>query len=349
MIDLTNLEEIKKIDPKNVFGSAESLADQCEQIWEEGKRLEIPQNYKNVKNILFCGMGGSAYGSYVVSSLHAGDLPIPHFAVNDYHIPKFVDENTLVVLSSYSGTTEEILSCAKEAKGKRAKIVGLTTGGALGTFCIENNYPELIFAPKYNPSGQPRLGTGYMITGTIRILKSIGLVHTTDEEVKKAINELREHTSAIKHHARDGAKELMDTIPVIFAAEFLGGNAHIIRNQFNETAKSFSTFSELPELNHHSLEGLKNPKGKKLTALFITSDLYSDVLEKRIELTKDVVSKNVIPYLEYEAKGTIKLSQVLNVLSYGGYVTLYLALLYGQDPSVIPWVDYFKEQLQKKT
>lgn len=349
MLDLTNLEEIKKIDPKNVFESAESLANQCERIWEEGKRVEIPTNYKNVKNILFCGMGGSAYGSYIVSSLFSNKLSIPHFTVNDYHIPKFVDENTLVILSSYSGSTEEVLSCAEEAKKRSAKIAGLTTGGILGTFCLENNYPALIFAPKYNPSGQPRLGTGYMIIGTIRILKSMGLVRITDGEVIKAINELREHTPVIKQHAREDAKKLIDTIPVIFAAEFLSGNAHIVRNQFNETTKNFAAFSELPELNHHLMEGLKNPKGKKLTVLFISSDLYSDILKKRVKLTQVVVPKNEIPFLEYKANGTTKLSQVLNVLSYGGYLTLYLALLYGQDPSLIPWVDYFKEQLQKKT
>lgn len=346
MVDLTNLEEIKKIDPKNVFGSAEMLPNQCEQIWEEGKRVEFPAIYKNVKNILFCGMGGSAYGAYVVSSLFSNKLSISHFIVNDYHIPKFVDKNTLVILSSYSGTTEEVLSCAEEAKERKAKIVGLTTGGALGTFCIENNFPALIFAPKYNPSGQPRLGTGYMIIGTICILKSTSLIHTTDEEVKRAINELREHISSIKQHAREDAKKLMDTIPLIFSAEFLSGNAHIMRNQFNETAKNFAAFSELPELNHHLMEGLKNPKGKKLTTIFITSGLYSDVLKKRIELTSDVVSKNEIQLIEYKAKGTTRLSQMLNVLSYGGYVTLYLALIYGQNPSLIPWVDYFKEKLK---
>ena len=141
--------------------------------------------------------------------------------------------------------------------------------------------------------------------------------------------------------------ELENRIPVIFSGEFLIGASHVFRNQLNETSKNFSTYSPLPELNHHLLEGLKNPKDKNLTVLFLESDLYSEKLKKRIELTKTVVEKNQIPYLSYKAGSPDKLGQTMEVLSLGGYLTFYLSMLYNQDPSLIPWVDYFKEQLKK--
>lgn len=346
MIDLTNQEAIKKLDPKDVFGSTEMLLSQCEQIWEEGKRLSYPYSVNDIKNIVFCGMGGSAMGAHVAYFLYQKELAVPFYVLNNYHLPAFVGESSLVILSSYSGSTEEVLSCAEQAKEKGAKITGLTTGGKLDEFFQSNKYPSLIFSAQYNPSGQPRLGTGYSVFGTLAILKAIRLISLSDEEVKRAIQAVRENQENIKKIALQQAKVLFGTIPVVFAAEFLSGNAHIMRNQFNETAKSFSAFEDLPELNHHLMEGLKNPPDKKLTVLFITSNLYSDILKKRVELTKDVVSKNSIPWIEYQAQGNDTLTQVLSVLSFGGYLTLYLALLYGQDPSLIPWVDYFKEKLK---
>ncbi len=347
MIDLTNTDEIKKLDPKNVYGSTEMLSDQCEQIWQESKRFIFPPEYKNVDNIILCGMGGSAYGGYVAQSLFKDGLSVPIYSNNDYTLPVFANEKSLVILSSYSGGTEEILTCGEEAKNKNFKIAGITTGGKLSEFLKINNYPSLVFEPKFNPSGQPRLATGYMVLGFFVMLKKLGFINLSDDEFLKSVEELKSSTVEIKNKSVSIAKSLVGYIPLVFCAEFLYGSAHIIRNQFNETSKSFSAFEDIPELNHHLMEGLKNPQNNKIKVLFITSNLYSEKIKKRIELTKDVIGKNKIDYLEYLPSGSTKLTQVLNVLAFGGYLSLYLALLYGQDPSLIPWVDYFKEELKK--
>lgn len=328
------------LDPKNVLGSTGMLADQCKQIWQDAKNLEFPDEYKNCQNIILCGMGGSAYGGYVIASLFKDKLKVPLISNNDYYLPAFADEKTLVILSSYSGSTEEVVSCLQEARQKNLKVTSITVGHKLGV-------PGLIFDPGFNPSAQPRLGTGYMVLGVIAILNKLGFINVSDEEVANAISDLEDDLENIKSKAKEMATRVKDFIPVIFAAEHLSGNAHILRNQFNETSKSFSAFSLLPELNHHLMEGLKNPADKKLFILFISSDLYSDKLKKRVELTRDVVEKNQVMFEEYKAIGSSRLSQMLNVLSFGGYLTLYLAFNYGLDPSLIPWVDYFKEQLEK--
>lgn len=334
------------LDPNNVEGSTGMLTLQCEQIWQDIQALDFPPDFKDCQNIVLCGMGGSAYGGYVINSLYKDQLKIPLISNNDYALPSFVSQKTLVILSSYSGSTEEVLSCAQEALGKGAKIAGIAGGGTLSEFLKSNNILSIVFDPKHNPSGQPRLGTGYMVLGTIAILNKIGVISVPDEQVNQAISELKTEQENIKNMGRELAAKFQGFIPVIFCAEFLEGNAHILRNQFNETAKSFSAFSILPELNHHLMEGLKNPEDKKLKVLFITSELYSDKLKRRVELTKDVVEKNEVGYEEYQVIGSSKLSQMLNALSFGGYLTLYLAFLYGQDPSLIPWVDYFKKQLE---
>ncbi|MEK6808681.1 MAG: SIS domain-containing protein, partial [Nanoarchaeota archaeon] len=322
------------LDPKNVLGSMGMFLDQCEQIWQEAKQLQYPDQYKNCQNIVICGMGGSAFGGYVVSALFKDQLTVPLISNNDYHLPSFANQNTLAILSSYSGTTEEVLSCKDESAQKRLKITGITAGGELAEFFTRGDMPALIFDPKFNPSGQPRLGTGYLVLGTIALLTKLGVVNVSDEEVGQAISEVKADQENVKKQAKDLAGKIHSFIPVIVSAEFLKGNSHILRNQFNETAKSFASFSELPELNHHLMEGLKNPPDKKLSVLFLSSDFYSDKLKKRVELTKDVIEKNEIGFNEYQANGSSKLAQVLDILSFGGYLTFYLAMLSGQDPSV---------------
>lgn len=335
------------MDPKNVLGSTGMLADQCKQIWQECKSVEFPQEYKPIRNIVVCGMGGSAYGGHVIPALFKDQLSVPLLVNSDYHLPAFAKPNTLVLMSSYSGSTEEVISCLNEAREKSAKISGITGGGKLADAFKERGLPALIFKPKFNPSGQPRLGTGYVVLGTIALLNKLRVITVSDEQVNQAISELEENTEDIKQQGKALADKINGFIPVVISAEFLLGNAHILRNQFNETSKSFSAFSPLPELNHHLMEGLKNPADKKLFVLFISSDLYSDKLKKRVELTKEVIGKNNVVFDEYIPKGSTKLSQMLNVLSFGGFLSFYLAMEYGQDPSLIPWVDYFKEQLEK--
>jgi len=347
MVDLTNLAEIKALDPKDVYGSTGMLASQCKQIWTDAKSLQIPDNYKEITNIVICGMGGSLYGGHVVKELFKETLNLPIYFNNDYTLPGFVNENSLIILTSYSGTTEETLNNGKLAQDWGAKIIGITSGGSLEEFLKMGNYPVLIFNTQFNPSGQPRLGTGYIILGTIALLNQLGLVSVTDQMVHDAIEELEKFQDEIKNYAMRIAEDLQGKIPMIFAAEFLEGNAHILRNQFNETSKSFSSFFALPELNHHLLEGLKNPEDKKLIVVMLNSSLYSDKIKKRFTLTQDVINKNNIPLITLDAKGSNALSHILYALSFGSYVSVYLAFLYNLDPSLIPWVDYFKSELAR--
>ncbi len=347
MIDLNNPLSFKNLDPKDVYGSTGLLADQCEQIWEDAKLLTFPDNYTGFDNIILCGMGGSAYSSYIIQSLFKDKLTVPLIYNNDYDLPAFADEKTLIILSSYSGTTEESLACANEAIAKNLKVTAITNGGPLSQTLKTNNMPALIFDPKNNPSGQPRLGTGYMILGTIILLTKLGILNVTEDEVKAAISELRANQENIKKAAIDLAPQLKDFFPLIMCSGFLHGNAHVLRNQFNETSKSFAAFEDIPELNHHLMEGFKYPGGLKMKTLFLDSDLYDPKHLKRIQLTEDVVTKNNIQSVHFKALGSTKLSQMFAVLAFGGFVTFYLGILYGEDPSLIPWVDYFKEQLKK--
>jgi len=149
--------------------------------------------------------------------------------------------------------------------------------------------------------------------------------------------------------AKDLAYKVYEKYPYFIVSEFLTGVVNAIANQTNETSKSISSFRVIPELNHHLMEGLKHPKELKNIAFFIFfySNLYSKSIKKRFEITKEVVKKNNIKTLWIELMGKTKLDQVFELVSLGSYFSMYLSMLYKEDPTVIPYVDYFKKRLKE--
>ncbi len=348
MINLQDSESLKALDPQNTIASTEMLPEQLTAAWEQVKTIEIPSEYSQVTNIVFCGMGVSIYGALVVKSLFGKDFPYPIEMVSDYHLPKYVGPQALVVLTSYSGSTEEVLSCAQEAKERQAKMLVLTKGGKLAEFAKENTVPAYIFDGLLNPAGVPRLGNGYTIIGLMGLLHKAGIITLDEAKLKGGIAHIKKNVDTIKERAMHDAHAVMGKIPVIFMAEHLSGNAQIMRNQFNETSKTFSAYYLIPDLNHHLMEGLQFPQPSSLKFMLFDSYSYSPKIQKRVELTMDVVRQNNQNILEYITQGTDVYQDFLEVLSLGSYTTLYLGLLYEQNPAINPWVDYFKEKLAQE-
>lgn len=356
MINLDNLKEIKKLDQGFALESISQFPNQCQQAFEETKEFFVLKGYKEVENAVIAGMGGSAYAARILKSLFLNTLAKPVELVTGYDLPKYVNSKTLVILSSFSGTTEETLTIGSKAKRLDAKIAGITSGGKLAEFLKKNKYPSYIFTPLYNPSKQPRLGQGYMVVGTLMMVKALGIIDFSAVEMLTAINNLkntdktlRQMTELRNNPAKTVAYDFFGRIPILFAGDVFEGALHAVRNPFNETGKQFSAYFSIPELNHHLMEGFSYPKDnqEKLFIIVFESSLYSPKIKKRLEITKDVLEKNHIHFTTYILKGETLLCQMLEILQWGGYVSFYLGMLNGVDPSKIPWVDYFKTQLAK--
>ncbi len=347
MVQLNDIEAIKKIDPQGTLASTELLAEQCEKAWNDVTALTIDRDmFRSVKHIVFCGMGASIYGALVARSLFSQELAYPSEIVSDYHLPAYVNDTTLVVLTSYSGTTEEVLSCAHEAKTKGAKMLIITKGGPLAEFAEKNHIPSYVFDAKLNPAGVPRLGNGYTILGLLGLLSKTGLITIGEQEIADAIIRLKEKFSEIQTRAEKDYAVFADKIPVIIAAEHMSGNAHILRNQFHETSKAFACYFLIPDLNHHLMEGLQFPKNAPLQFLLFDSPNYEEKIRTRLKLTADVIDKNNHSLHAILLNGQTAYDDFLEAMVYGSFLTLYLGLHYDQNPAVNPWVDYFKEQLK---
>lgn len=355
-INLDNLEQIKKLDIKNMLGSLEFLGKQVQQIWETARTVKMPKEYGQVKNVVVLGMGGSALGSHIMKSVFFGEFKVPVEIVGGYHVPAYVNEDSLVFLSSYSGTTEEVLFSMKEAKTRGAKLLAMTAGGELADWSGVNKVPSLIFTTENNPSNQPRMGLGYMIVGQIILFSKIGLLKLSENDLRNILETLQKYDkkfgvfNSIKNNpAKQFAKQALDRSVWYVASEHLSGNAHAAANQMDENAKRFAGYYFIPELNHHLLEGMLYPKTNKKEIMFclFESTLYNDRVQKRYEVTKKVLDKNEIEFLLYKCESLNKLSQACEVLILGSYLSFYSAMLEGIDPTAIPYVDFFKEQLSK--
>ncbi|BCX14872.1 MAG: phosphate starvation-inducible protein PsiE [Patescibacteria group bacterium] len=356
MKDLDNTEKFLDFDKNKVYDSICSFAGQVKQAYEEIKNIKVPKSYLNAKNIVIAGMGGSALGGRVVDSLIPQRVRVPVEVFTEFYIPNYVNKDSLVIISSYSGSTQETLRDINEAIKRQAKIFVITTGGELEEIATKENIPSYIFNPINNPSGQPRLALGYSVTAIMAFLSKCDYIHLSDEEISEVVsfieNLIKDYSREKADHenlAKKLAVELTGFLPVIVSSEHLIGSCYAFKNQLNETAKTFAVLFDIPELNHHLLEGLKNPTRLRniLKFLVVESNLFSREVSRRYSVTKDVISKNGYPVLTYETLGKNKILQVFEVIVLSYFVAYYLAFIYGEDPSKIPWVDYFKEKLRE--
>ncbi|MBI3384588.1 hypothetical protein HY030_00125 [Candidatus Gottesmanbacteria bacterium] len=330
-----------------VLQTIKFFTKQCRQALTETSVLDF-SSYQGVKNICICSMGASSFGYYAVRALFQDELRIPIMLNSDYSLPGFINKDSLVFLSSYSGETEEPIASLKAALLTEAKITGITKETSEpGRLLTQSGWPFYKLIPTYNPSGQPRMASGYMIVGLIGMLQKLKFLGDKSSEIMAALDFVDQKQEEIEKMAKEAAGKLSNRQIIITAAGHLAGNAHILRNQFNESAKNFSDYFILPELNHHLLESLAHPNSLGNTALFLAfnSYLYDAKIKIRADLTREIIKKNNVGLIEVEVVGSTKIEQVIYTLSFGGYLSYYLALLNSEDPAKIPWVDLFKTKL----
>ena len=351
---LDSRASIAQLDSQNMLGSIELLKEQVADVIKLGRTFKLPLAYKKVANAVVLGMGGSTLPSHIIQSLFQPTLLVPIEVVNGYHVPGYVGPNTLVVASSYSGTTAEPLAALGEAHQRGAKIVTISSGGELAERARKLKVPQLIFSTEHNPCGSPRMGLGLSLVGQLLIFARAGVIKLAQTElvsILKTVSRFSQQFGVAEPIANNPAKQLalqtVDKSVWYVASEHLVGNAHVGVNQMNENAKRFAGFFSVPELNHHLMEGLKVPSSNSQTLLFvlIESRAYDARVQKRYAIGQRVLEQYRIPYAVYHTQAKKPLAQVFEVLAPTSFASFYSALLAGIDPTAIPVVDFFKQQL----
>lgn len=335
-----NKKLITNFDTGRVFATYKDMEKQFEQVFDEFKGLDL-SSIKNVNKILVCGMGGSALGPDFVRSVFLDKISVPIIISNEYELPTWVDDKTLVVISSFSGTTEESINCFKEAKKKKFQTFIITTGGDLAK--VESL--KFVYDPKYNYAKNPRFAVGYSIACFISLFSKLGFLKY---DLKKMKQDLKVFARG-KLVAEKVAKNIQDKFAIIISSEHLGANAHIFQNQLNETGKNFASYFHIPEICHHQFEGLSFPHNlnKQIVYVLINSSFYNKRNQKRYEIMKEILNKKKIKFIEIKTKSKNIFEESIYVLGVSSYTSFYLAYFNNIDPQPNPWVDYLKNRLKK--
>ena len=215
MINLDSLGDIKDFDQGEVLTSIRRLPEQVADAWKQVTDGEVPAACRLAKNVVVSGMGGSALGARIADSLLTDKARSPIEIFTEYRLPDYVNQETLVIASSYSGNTAETLTAAGEAINRGAIVYGVTTGGELARLLSQKNIPYYLIDAKENPSGKPRLGIGYSIGAILAVLARCGFINLLDSEVAEAVEEAKKFVKAFGPTVpkeKNPAKELAETL-----------------------------------------------------------------------------------------------------------------------------------------
>lgn len=323
--------------------------------YREAKLLNLSKiKNKNITSIVSCGMGGSNLHAELFLKVTENELKLPLLLIRDYHLPKFAGTKTLVIVTSYSGTTEETINCLKEALQKKCPTIVIATGGPLRDLAKKFKLPLYLMDASLNPSNQPRYGVGLQVGALLGIFDKLGLYKPKEKDLQTALTSLTRLSQVLSLPA-DGnpaaiiAQALRGKTVMIVGAQFLSANAHILANQINESDKNLAFPFVIPELNHHLMEGLTLPLSAKKTLhfLFLNSPLYQPIISRRIAVTQKVLSRQKIGYTNYFCSSCDQLSSALEALIFGSWISYYLSLINKVNATEIPWVNFFKAELKK--
>lgn len=343
-------------DPGYIGTSLARLPDQLSDGWAQANGLRLPAAFRRVTAIAICGMGGSHLGPDMVRSALAAELKVPMLIVADYSLPNWVTRSTLVICSSYSGTTEETLACLAAARQRGCPTVVITSGGPLAREARRRRVPLVQFQPLFNPSRQPRLGLGYSIMAMLQVARAAGLIRFSRQQAEQliavaaaAVHRYGPTRPAATNPAKRLAISMHGLVPVLIGAEWSAGNLHTWTNQLHENAKTFAAWYQLPDLNHHLLEGLRNRSvTKQMLAVFVRDARYLKKNQRRLVLTKQILADLGAKTAVVTPPGKTSLDKAIDLLAFGGYVSWYLAAIRRVQPAPIPTVDRLKAALARK-
>lgn len=339
-----------EIDTQNMLGHIDRLPEQLQFAWELGQNLALPP-YRNLRQVIIAGMGGSAIGADLLAAYAAAKCKVPVFVHRDYDLPAWaVGPETLMIASSHSGNTEETLSSYEMALHNHCQVLVIATGGKLVDSATRAGIPVWIFEHK----GQPRAAVGYSFNLLLALLARLDLLPDPGREVTDAIQILQERQSILRsdvpvalNPAKRLAGQLVGRWVTVFGAGILAPVARRWKSQISEIAKAWAQFEFLPEADHNTLAGTLFPEEllARCIALFLVCPSDHPRNRLRSDLTRKVMMVEGLNTDSIEAHGSTPMAHIWSSLHLGDYVAYYLSMIYGVDPTPIVALQNLKGEM----
>lgn len=350
-MNLDDSTRFSELDPSGMLERIGELPQQCRTAWAITRALELPPGYNTVRHVVVLGMGGSAIGGALLQGLVAGECAVPITIVRDYTLPAFVrGPDYLVAGCSYSGNTEETLLALGEALGRGVRPVAVTTDGKLAALAQERGIPLV----RFEYQSQPRAALGYSFILLLGLFCRLGLVRDYSADLGEAIRvmeawraEIGPQAPTAHNAAKSLAGQLKDRLPVVYGAEFLAAVANRWKTQFNENSKHWACFEVLPELNHNAVVGLGLPQAvrEQVVVLMLRSNLDSPRVQVRWDVTRELLQRERVANETLQGRGESALAHMLSLIHFNDYVSFYLAMLNGVDPTPVETIAFLKQRL----
>lgn len=340
---LDNLDFIAQIDKNNGLAI---LAGQAHQLTE--KFEADTSSITNVQNIVVAGMGGSVLAAEFLLNWKGSELAVPLTICREYELPGFVNEHTLVVVSSYSGNTEETLSCLEDAQKRSAQIVIMTSGGKL---LEEAKLNQKVYYQI--PEGfQPRHTLLYQVKAVATLLESLNLLQGVTTELEKTHEWANEQLApwvrnvpTAENPAKQLAGKLFSKIGVIYAGPTLEFAARNFKIALNENAKNLAFNYALPEFDHNEFQGWAHPTHAPVAVVELQSSLDEEGIARRFSLSNRILSGSMPAPTIVQAQGDTQVKQLVWCILFAGMVSGYVAVLNNEDPLPVAKVEQLKAEL----
>jgi glucose/mannose-6-phosphate isomerase len=332
-------------DRQGMLSTLEMAPEQSRDALQKTEVVDFRNISKTINSIVIAGMGGSAIGGILLNDWLIEESKIPIITSQNYNLPRFVDKHTLVIAVSYSGNTEETISALNDALDRGSKIITITSGGKLEERSLEKN----IQCVKLPRGLQPRAALPYQLMCLAVMARKLSLFNH-DDGIDEAIEILTEMRDEFKKTHPDNiaikiAHDLKDHIPFIYGSRLFRGVAYRYSTQFNENSKIAAYAGYFPEAFHNAVMICEAPSEilDKICVLLLRDSIENTRIKNKVDGFKELLELRRIKTIEITARGKGKLARIMSTIYTGDYVSTYLGLLYGVDPSSVNAITAIKQ------
>jgi len=342
------LAGLSKLDRSDMYGKILQFPSMIKHAIEISTEMRVP-SVEGLGNVVFCGMGGSGMGPELVKSWLINEVTVPIEVIRDYQLPGYVSPNTLVCVVSYSGDTEESVSCLREAIKRGIRLVSISSGGEIERLSVESGVPHV----RVPPDLAPRSALPYLFIPLVKLLQVNGVVSSkrvvelqeSVASVEAVLDGVKVEVPADRNESKSLATRLFGTFPLVYGHGILSGVALRFRQQLNENAKMLASNGTFPEFDHNELEAERFNAGGKLAVVLLRSSFESDVLRSRMDASKRILESSGRVVVELRTTAQTAVAEALSFIAKLDMTSLYMALLNGVDPASTPRINALKEIL----
>ncbi len=339
-------DQIQKLDSRSFCAIYDKWCIHCKDAYCTDVNIS---HSRGINQIIFTGMGGSATSGEIISYIFNHEEPVRIRVVRDCHLPKGIDSKSLVIASSVSGNTEETLSTLIDAIKFDAAVIAISSGGKMEKLCKTKGIKHL----KLKMLGSPRATLPYLLCLQLRVIRD--LVNVSDSQVFYSIRDLERLSKQIRssngietNASKKLALWMLNGFPACYCSPVLRPVANRFKNSLNENAKIHAIFDDIMEFSHNGIEPWGCRSGLAMRPILLPCINDDENVNRRFKIVEEFLARKGYDLYKIPIIGSNILGNMMCLVYFLDYSTIYLALLRNIDPSSTSAIDFIKNNLSAR-